>query len=150
MTNKTIYIASDHRGYPLKSAFVTWLTDNGYDVRDLGPSGSGERVNASDFAVRVASSMRADADSRGVLICGTGQVMAMTSNRFKHIRAALCTNGLMARMAREHNDANILVLGADVVGDGLALDCLTIFLATGFLGGRYAERCAMMADLGGL
>jgi len=150
MTNKTIYIASDHRGYPLKSVFVSWLTEAGYDVHDLGPSGKAERVNASDFAVRVASAMRASPESRGVLICGTGQVMAMTSNRFKHIRAALCTNGMMARMAREHNDANILVLGADIVGDGLALDALQTFLSTGFLGGRYGERCKMLAELGGL
>jgi len=150
MTDKTIYIASDHRGYALKQLFVTWLTDKGYDVRDLGPEGSGERVNASEFAVRVASSMRSDPAGRGVLICGTGQVMAMTSNRFKHIRAALCTNGMMARMAREHNDANVLVLGADIVGDGLATDCLDIFLATTFLGGRYAERCQLLAELGGL
>lgn len=150
MTEKTIYIASDHRGYPLKSDFVTWLTQNGYDVHDLGPVDEEERVNASDFAVRVASAMRADPQGRGILICGTGQVMAMTANRFKHIRAALCTNSTMARLARQHNDANILVLGAHVSGDEVAQECLEVFLNTPALGGRYADRCQMLTELGGL
>lgn len=150
MTEKTILIASDHRGFPLKQLFVSWLTERGYHVNDFGPESGEERVNASDYAVRVAAAMRADPKLRGVLICGTGQAMAMTSNRFKHVRAALCTNGFMARMTREHNDANILVLGAEICGEGLALECLEVFLNTPALGGRYAERCQILSELGGL
>lgn len=150
MTDKTITIASDHRGYALKSAFVTWLTGEGYDVHDLGPSGEVERVNASDYAVRVASAMRADPLARGILICGSGQAMAMTANRFKHIRAALCTDSTMVRLAREHNDANVLALGAGIIGLEVAMDCLRVYLSTQTLGGRYADRCRMLTEMGGL
>ncbi len=149
MSEKTIFIASDHRGFALKALFVSWLKERGYDPRDLGPDNE-SRVNASDFAVRVAAALRSEQKARGVLICGTGQAMAMTANRYRHIRAALCTNGTMARMAREHNDANVLVLGSEIVGEMLALDCLETFLDTSFLGGRYAERCRILSDLGGL
>lgn len=150
MTDKTIAIASDHRGYPLKQLLIGWLTENGYDVRDLGPETSEVRVDAMDYAVRVASAMRSDPKIRGVLICGTGQVMAMTSNRFKHIRAALCTNSTMARLAREHNDANVLALGAHISGEEVARECLEVFLKTAHLGGRYADRCRILTELGGL
>ncbi|MGE4351832.1 MAG: ribose 5-phosphate isomerase B [Bdellovibrionales bacterium] len=150
MTEKSILIASDHRGYPLKKLLIGWLKEKGYDVRDLGPEGESMRVNASDYAVRVASAMRSDDKLRGILICGTGQVMAMTANRFKHIRAALCTNSTMARLAREHNDANVLVLGAHISGEEVVKECLNVFLDTPHLGGRYAERCQLLTDLGGL
>lgn len=149
MTNKTLYIASDHRGVGLKKLFVSWLVDHGYDVRDLGPETT-DSVNASDYAVKLATAMRSDGCSRGVLICGTGQAMGMTANRFAHIRAALCSNNTTARLCREHNDANVLVLGSEIVGPSLAIDCLQTFLETPFLGGRYADRCRILADLGGL
>jgi ribose 5-phosphate isomerase B len=80
----------------------------------------------------------------------SGQAMAMTANRYQHIRAALCANTTMARLAREHNDANILALGAHIVGQDVALDCLETFVTTKFLGGRYAERIVKMTELGGL
>jgi ribose 5-phosphate isomerase B len=76
--------------------------------------------------------------------------MAMTANRFAHIRAALCSNATVARFSREHNDANVLVLGANVIGVDVALDCLKVFIETPALGGRYAERCKALGDLGGL
>lgn len=149
MSNKTIILASDHRGFALKALLVAWLKKKGYEPRDLGPD-SEQRVDASDYAVRVTAALHADPLARGVLICGTGQAMVMTANRYKHIRAALCLNGYMARLTREHNDANVLVLGAELVGEGLACDCLETFLNTSFLGGRYAERCRILTDLGGL
>lgn len=149
MSENTIYLASDHRGLPLKSVFVKWLKDHGYEAVDLGPETT-ERVNATDFAVRLATAMRQDETARGVLICGTGQAMNMTANRFAHIRAALCTNTTTVRLSREHNDANVLVLGAEIVGEGLAVDCLQTFMETKALGGRYAERCQILTDLGGL
>lgn len=149
MNKPMIYIASDHRGYDLKNRFVSWLRDQGDEVNDLGPD-NGDRCDASVYAVKLAKAMRDEPDARGVLICGTGQVMAMTANRFRHIRAALCLDATMARLAREHNDANVLVVGAAIVGDEVARDCLDIFMKTSFLGGRYAERCRILADLGGL
>lgn len=149
MSNKRIYIASDHRGVALKKLFVNWLSEQGYEPQDLGPS-TEESVHASDYAQKVTSSMRDDPDARGVLICGSGQAMCMTANRFAHARAALCTNTSVARLCREHNDANILVLGAEVVGPGLALECLETFLTTDALTGRYADRCQLLKDLGGL
>lgn len=150
MTNKCIYIASDHRGVSLKEQFVTWLSEQGYEPHDLGPD-TAASVNASDYAVKVASAMRQDPDSRGVLICGSGQAMCMTSNRFAHVRAALVTNTSVARLCREHNDANILVLGADQTGSGLAIECLETFLNTASLTDpRYTDRCQILTDLGGI
>ncbi|NTU76568.1 MAG: RpiB/LacA/LacB family sugar-phosphate isomerase, partial [Alphaproteobacteria bacterium] len=92
----------------------------------------------------------ADESSRGVLICGTGQAMTMTANRFQHVRAALCSNAGVARLAREHNDANVLVFGAGGIDVGEAETCLDVFLTTSFLEGRYAERRQRLSDLGGL
>ena len=149
METKRIYIASDHRGVPLKAALVKWAQSKGHEVLDLGPT-TVDRVNATDFAVKTVEAMRSDPAAVGVLICGTGQAMAMTANRYRHIRAALCSNSFSARMTRAHNDANILVLGAELVGEGLAIDCLETFLAAGFLGGVYGDRCQLLADLGGL
>lgn len=149
MSKKTVFVASDHRGVALKALVVSWLRERGFEPEDLGPNDEA-RVNASDFAVRVAASMRADSEARGILICGTGQAMTMTANRYRHVRAALCLNEYMARLAREHNDANVLCLGAELVGEGLALACLETFVTTEHLGGRYAERCRILWDLGGL
>ncbi len=149
MSNRAVYIASDHRGFALKAQLVAWLRQEGYEPFDLGPS-SDARCDALDYAVKLAEALRKDTGARGVLICGTGQAMTMTANRYRHIRAALCSNATMARMAREHNDANVLTLGADVVGVGMAQESLAVFLDTEFLGGRYAERNQLLADLGGL
>ncbi|MDD5587279.1 MAG: ribose 5-phosphate isomerase B [Alphaproteobacteria bacterium] len=149
MSKPVIYIASDHRGVALKSLFVSLLREEGFKTHDLGPD-SEERCDASDFAVRLAGALGEDEHAKGVLICGTGQAMAMTANRYRHIRAALCTNSTMARLAREHNDANVLVLGAHIIGVEVAQECLDVFLKTKHLGGRYAARVQMLTDLGGL
>ncbi len=149
MNENVIYIASDHRGFPLKALFIDWLQSNGFTPRDLGPD-QPSRCDASRYAVKLAAALKDDPNARGVLICGTGQAMAMTANRYQHIRAALCTNTTMARLAREHNNANVLALGAAITGDEAAFDCLKTFLTTAFLEGRYAERCQILTDLGGL
>ncbi len=149
MSNKTIYLASDHRGVQPKTALFTWLKECGFEPIDLGPCDT-RSCNASDYAIKLAERMREDVDARGILICGTGQAMTMTANRYKHLRAGLCLNGFMARLARQHNDANVLVLGAELVGEGLALDITETFLKTEFLGGRYTDRCKILSDLGGL
>jgi len=149
MTVKTISIASDHRGFPIRALFMARLKEQGLVLNDFGPFDE-TRCDASDFAQKVAVDLREHPDSMGVLICGTGQVMAMTANRYRHIRAVLCTNTTMVRLARQHNNANVLVLGAHIIGQEVAFDCLNAFLTTDFLGGRYAERCDKMTALGGL
>jgi len=149
MANTSVLIASDHRGFELKAAFIAWLKERGFAPNDLGTNGQ-DRCDASDFAQKIAAGLKADDTRFGVLICGTGQAMAMTANRYQKVRAALCTEATTARLAREHNDANVLVLGADIVGASVALDCLEVFLKTKFLGGRYAERRDKLTALGGL
>jgi len=146
---KTISIASDHRGFPIKALISSYLREGGHEVIDFGPQDE-TRCDAGDFAQKVAADLRDHPEHLGILICGTGQVMAMTANRYKHIRAALCLNTTMARLARAHNDANVLVLGAHIVGQEVALDCVKAFLETEFLGGRYAERRDKLTAMGGL
>jgi ribose 5-phosphate isomerase B len=149
MAKNIIPIGADHRGFALKASFVAWLNTHGFEAKDLGAYGA-DRCDAFDFAKKMAHEFNADADQFGVLICGTGQAMAMTANRYQKLRAALCTNAEMARLAREHNDANVLALGADITPPDAALQILEVFLKTQFLGGRYAERRDKLTDLGGL
>ncbi len=149
MTKPVVYLASDHRGFPLKDRLKLWLTEHKYEIKDLG-SNTTDRCDAGDYAVRLAAEMASDKNAFGILICGTGQAMAMTANRYQHLRAALCANTTVARLTRQHNDANILVLGADITGEAVAQDCLETFLSTEFLGGRYAERRDKLTALGGL
>jgi ribose 5-phosphate isomerase B len=149
MAKITIPIASDHRGFALKQRLITWLKEHGYAPQDLGTTGE-ERCDATDFAQKLAGALKGHDDGRGILICGTGQAMAMTANRYAYIRAALVSEPKVAQLAREHNDANVLVLGADVIGADAAVACLETFLKTQFLGGRYADRRDKLTDLGGL
>lgn len=149
MQNMIIPIGADHRGFQLKARFIAWLKEHGYTPKDLGTN-SAERCDAMDFAQKMAQEFNSNAVQFGVLICGTGQAMAMTANRYQKIRAALCTTVEVARLSREHNDANVLALGADVISEDLALQCLEAFLTTKFLGGRYAERRDKLTALGGL
>jgi len=146
---KTVPIGSDHRGYRLKAICVEWLGAHGYAVRDLGTD-SAERCDAFDFARKMAGEFDSGAAEFGILICGSGQAMAMTANRYKTIRAALCTSVEAARTTREHNDANVLALGADFMTPEEAVKVLETFLTTKFLGGRYAERRDRLTELGGL
>jgi ribose 5-phosphate isomerase B len=142
-------IASDHRGFALKAKCIAWLAAHGYAPKDLGTD-SEERCDAGDFAEKLAHEIGNAAGRFGVLICGTGQAMAMTANRFRNIRAALCTSIEMATAAREHNDANVLAIGADFTGEKTALQYIEAFLGTQTLGGRYAERRTKLDRLGGL
>lgn len=145
----TFAIASDHRGFALKAKCIAWLQAQGHNPKDLGTHND-ERCDAFDYARKLAEEFKSNAIQSGLLICGSGQAMAMTANRYQSLRAALCTNGTMARLAREHNDANVLVLGADIVGDAVALECLQVFLSTRFLGDRYTARRDRLTALGGL
>lgn len=149
MTKPIVPIGSDHRGFALKAALIAWLRQNGYEPKDLGADGA-ERCDALDFARKLAAEFTSDTGQFGVLICGSGQAMAMTANRYRNIRAALCESVEMARTTREHNDANVLALGADFTPPDQALAILETFLTTRFLGGRYAERRDALTALGGV
>lgn len=140
---ETVAIAADHAGYELKSALVPALEELGLRVLNLGTS-SGHSVDYPDFAQALAEALTAGRAARGVLICGSGIGMSMAANRHPGIRAALCHDGLTARLARQHNDANVLVLGGRLIGIETARDCLASFMGTPFEGGRHARRVAKL------
>ncbi len=141
MSRKPIAIASDHAGYDLKTTLARELAEMGYDVLDLGTDGT-QSVDYPDFAAALAKVVRAGEAERGVLICGTGIGMAMAANRHPGVRAAVCWDETSARLTREHNDANVLALGARLLGTEVAKDCLRTFLTTDFAGGRHVGRVA--------
>jgi ribose 5-phosphate isomerase B len=149
MKNLPVFIAADHRGVKLKAKLIAWLAKNGYEAKDLGTD-SEERCDALDFASKMAREFKNNQGRFGVLICGTGHAMAMTANRYKNIRAILGLNVELARLGREHNDANVLALASDFTGDDTAQKILEVFLKTQCLGGRYAERRDRLTELGGL
>jgi ribose 5-phosphate isomerase B len=134
-----IAIGSDHGGYELKDYIMEYLKDNGFEYHDFGCY-SPDSVDYPDVALPVAQSVASHEYEFGILICGTGLGMSYVANKVPGIRAALCGEGYSARMAREHNDASILVLGGRVTGVGLALDIVDIFLKTKFAGGRHKLR----------
>jgi len=140
---ETIAIAADHGGYALKAALVPVLQELGFAALDLGTA-SAEAVDYPDLAEAIARSLHDGRASRGVLLCGTGIGMSIAANRHRGIRAALCHDGLTARLARQHNDANILILGGRLLGIETAKDCLATFLTTPFEGGRHARRVAKL------
>lgn len=134
-----IVIASDHAGFELKARVIELLRGAGHEVRDLGPSDSSP-VDYPDFAHRVAATVASGNDDRGILICGTGIGMSMTANRHPGVRAALCHDAFTAEMARRHNDANVLCVGARSTGVGVAEQVVRIFFETPFEGGRHRRR----------
>jgi len=140
-----VTIGCDHGGISLKPAIVQLLIDLGHEVIDRGTF-SEASVNYPDFAGAVVSDIENSLAERGILICGTGIGMSMAANRSAKIRAALCHEQFTARMSREHNDANVLCLGARVVGPGLALEMVRTWMTTEFAGGRHLERVAMFSD----
>ncbi len=140
----TIAIAADHAGYALKAMLSGELERLGYGVLDLGTHG-GDSVDYPDFAAAVARAIETGQAGRGVLVCGTGIGMGMAANRHRAVRAAVCHDVSSARLARLHNDANVLALGARLIGEQVAKDCLAAFLGTAFEGGRHARRVAKMS-----
>jgi len=139
----TIYVASDHAGFDLKQQLLARLDERGLDVRDLGCHDSGS-VDYPAIAERLVQALADDGDGRGVLVCGTGIGISIAANRAPHVRCALCHDVTTTRLSRQHNDANVLALGARTTGTQIALDCLDAFLDTGFDGGRHARRVAML------
>jgi ribose 5-phosphate isomerase B len=139
----TVAIAADHGGFELKSALVPVLQALGFAVLDLGTSSS-DSVDYPEFADAVAAALKDGRAGRGVLICGTGIGISIAANRHAGVRAAPCHDGLTARLARQHNDANVLALGGRLIGVETAKDCLANFLQTPFEGGRHARRVAKL------
>ncbi len=144
MSAKPIAIASDHAGFELKRDLVETLSEMGYEVLDLGTSGP-ESVDYPDFGQALERAVQEGRAERGVLVCGTGIGIAMAANRFAGVRAATCHDETSARLAREHNDANVLALGARLIGVDVAKDCLKVFMTTEFEGGRHQRRVNKMS-----
>jgi ribose 5-phosphate isomerase B len=134
-----IVIASDHAGVDLKVRILEDLREGGQEIHDLGPADSSS-VDYPDFGHKVAAAVVAGEAETGILICGTGIGMSMTANRHPGVRAALCHDAFTAEMARRHNDANVLCMGARVIGVGVAEQVAGVFLRTPFEGGRHQRR----------
>lgn len=145
---RKIYIGADSAGYHLKEKFKDILSKEGYEVYDCGTSSTESchyPIFASEVSKRVVDSRE---EAYGILICGTGIGMSMCANKHKGIRAAVCADTFSARMTRVHNDANVLCIGARVVGECLAEDILFAFLGAEFEdGGRHRERVNMITDI---
>ena len=133
-----ILIASDHAGYKLKKILIQELHGE-IKFDDLGPF-SEDSVDYPDYARKLSKKIDLKADLLGVLICGSGIGMSMVANRFKNVRAALCMNNKMSMLARQHNNANILVLGSRLISEQEAIKCLLVFLKTNYEGGRHQAR----------
>ncbi|MBE6891555.1 MAG: ribose 5-phosphate isomerase B [Ruminococcaceae bacterium] len=142
MENKKIVIASDHAGYDLKEKIKKYLAENGYEVTDCGTN-STDSCDYPEFANKLCLAIKDDPEMKGILICGTGIGMSMAANRHSHIRAALCHNEFTARLTRQHNNANVLCMGARTIGEELAFETMKVFLDTEFMGGKHERRINM-------
>ena len=141
-----IAVGSDHRGFQLKQALVPVFAELGHQHVDMG-CGAKEQVDYPDVAALVAAAVAGGQADRGVLICGTGIGMSITANKVPGIRAALCAEPISARMARQHNDANVLCLGGAILGEWLAREITAAYLTTEFEGGRHVQRLAKISVL---
>jgi ribose 5-phosphate isomerase B len=137
--SERIPIASDHAGFELKEKLARALKARGFDVDDLGTHGT-DSTDYADYAHPLAQQVSDGTVKRGVLMCGTGLGMSYTANRYPHVRAAVAWSPEIARLAREHNDANVLVLPARFLDDAKAVEILDAWLETPFEGGRHARR----------
>jgi ribose 5-phosphate isomerase B len=145
MTSPVIALAADHAGFELKNGMKVVLEEHGFPVVDLGPA-TADPVDYPDMAGKLAAELRDGRAQQGLLVCGTGIGIAIAANRFPWVRAAVCHDVTSARLAREHNDANVLAFGARLIGPEVARDCLLTFLKTAFAGGRHARRVAKMSS----
>ena len=144
---RTIYIGADSAGYPLKEELKQHLAERGYAVVDCGTDSTAS-CHYPLFATAVCEQVQRDPKgSFGVLICGTGIGMSMCANKYRGVRAALCSDTYSARLTRNHNDANVICMGARVIGSCLAVDILDSFLSAEFEGGRHATRVDMITEI---
>jgi len=144
--NNMIYIASDHAGVDLKALLIQHIRNAGHCVTDKGPHTT-DAVDYPDYAQKVTAQLLAEPSACGILICGTGIGMSIAANRFPHIRAALCQTEKEAQLARAHNDANVLCLGARIITADAAMLCVDTFLATKFEGGKHGARVQKLNPL---
>lgn len=141
--NNRIALSSDHTAIPLRQAIAAHIAAKGWEVVDIGPTTS----ESTDYPQhgKAAARLVASGDCRlGIVLCGSGQGIMMAANKVEGIRCGVCSDTFSARMIRQHNDANMLSIGARVVGDWLALDIVDAFLTAPFEGGRHATRVAMI------
>ncbi|MBY0519580.1 MAG: ribose 5-phosphate isomerase B [Sphingomonas sp.] len=144
-----IAIASDHAAFALKQALVPWLQEQGYAVDDLGTHGTAS-VDYPDFGHAVGSAVASGQAARGIALCGSGIGISIAANRIPGCRCALVSEPLSAALARQHNDANTIALGARLIGEEMARACITAFLSTDFEGGRHAARVAKLDQTEGV
>ena len=143
-----IAIASDHAAFALKQVLVPWLQDQGHAVDDLGTHGTAS-VDYPDFGHAVGTAVASGAAERGIALCGSGIGISIAANRIPGCRCALVSEPLSATLARQHNDANTIALGARLIGEEMARACITAFLSTDFEGGRHAARVAKLSQTEG-
>jgi ribose 5-phosphate isomerase B len=134
-----IGLGSDHAALEFKEAIRDWLMESGYEVRDFGTCGP-ERVDYCDYGFRVAEAVARGECEKGLVFCGTGVGISISANKVPGIRCVVCSEPYSAKLSREHNDTNMLALGARVVGIELAKMIIEVWLATEFEGGRHADR----------
>lgn len=140
-----IALAADHAGYQLKDELVRWLREQGHDVVDLGTNGP-ESVDYPEYGRRVARAVASGDVERGIAVCGSGIGISIAVNREPKCRCARVDDPLSAELARQHNDANVLALGARLVGNDMAKACVTAFLDTSFAGGRHQRRVDQLSQ----
>ena len=136
---KKICIASDHAGLNLKEDIKNFLVNNNISIIDIGPYDN-KSVDYPDYAKKLAKRVKSKKSDLGILVCGSGTGMAISANKIKSIRAAVCYNAMSTRLSRQHNNANIIALGARLTNKRLSLKLVEIFLKTKFEGGRHLRR----------
>ncbi len=141
-----IALAADHAGYVLKDELAAWLREAGHEVTDLGTN-SPESVDYPEFGARLARAVASGEAERGIAVCGSGIGISIAVNRNPKCRCARVDDPLSARLAREHNDANVLALGGRLIGGDMARACVTAFLCTDFAGGRHQRRVDELSNL---
>ncbi len=140
-----IAIASDHAAFALKGELARWLAEQGHEVADLGPD-SEASVDYPDYGYKLAAHVAAGKAERGVALCGSGIGISIAVNRNPAVRCALVSEPLSAKLSREHNDANIIAMGARLTGSDMAKACLEAFLATPFGGDRHIRRVEKLSN----
>ena len=141
-----IVLGADHAGYQLKNSVKHHLLARGWNILDLGTN-TADSVDYPDYGIAVGHAIADKIGDLGILICGTGIGISIAANKISGIRAAVCLNSTMAKLAREHNDANILALGGRIIGETLAIEIVDAFLEAKFQGGRHQDRLDKIAKI---
>ena len=141
-----IMIGSDHAGFALKEKVIEKLLKDGYDVIDAGPE-TDDRVDYPVYGAKVGRMVAEDGEAKGIVICGSGIGISIAANKVDGVRAALCNDPLCAKLCRQHNDANVLAMGARIVGEAMAMEIVDQFLSASFEGGRHACRVELISEI---